>query len=360
MIDNYSDARAAFLAAARERSAQITEHVFDGAKGAQGETLAMDVAVVGDRAAPKALLVVSGAHGLEGLPGSAAQREFLLKGPVVRGGLKLVLVHALNPWGVSHRTRGNEDNVDVNRNFVDFKSPYTHNTAFDAMYPALCPDDWTDDVLERSSEMTSKILKEHGAHFVLNGATAGQRHEPKGTNYGGLEPSWTRKTIEMVVDDNLANCEKVAFIDWHTGFGDYARLFHLCDHEKGSEALDQVASWWGSEAVTSNASAFQGADGEVPKWQGMFSMKLPSMLPKALVAGSVIEFGTFPNNAVRASIMIDRFFRFGRANLSSKSHEELRGLMIRGFFPKDSAWQKEILAQSLAAHCKALEGLAAW
>ena len=47
IYDSYNDARAAFLRAARDRSAALTEHLFQGDKGLQGEALAMDVAVVG-------------------------------------------------------------------------------------------------------------------------------------------------------------------------------------------------------------------------------------------------------------------------------------------------------------------------
>jgi hypothetical protein len=358
--DSYNDARAAFLRAARDRSASPTEHLFQDDKGLQGEALAMDVAVVGDRRAPKALLVVSGAHGLEGLPGSGAQLELLLRGPNVPHDVKIVLVHALNPWGVSHGSRTNEENVDVNRNFVDFSVPYMRNVAYDAIFSALCPDDWTDDALERAGEVTRRIQEEHGAVFLLDGATAGQRHEPTGTNYGGLGPSWTRKTLEAVVQEHLSGCEKVGFVDWHTGFGGYMDLFHVCTHPPGSEALEQVALWWGREAVTRNSAAFPGAGGAVPNWRGMFSMVLPSLLPNAAVAGSVIEFGTFPNVQVRASIMIDRFLRFGRSNRSSVSNDELREQMIAAFAPRDPAWRKAILERSLDVHRKALDGLAAW
>jgi hypothetical protein len=358
--DNYADARTAFLDEAKHRSAVLTEYVFEGSKGTQGETLAMDVAVMGNPRAPKAMLIVSGEHGLEGLPGSGAQLELLRKAPADLGEIKIVLAHAVNPWGVSYGSRANEENVDVNRNFVDFSVPYQRNVSYDATFPALCPDVWTDDTLERAGEIGRQILEEHGARFLLDGVTAGQRHEPTGTNYGGVEPSWTRRTLEAVVEENLAGCEKVGYVDWHTGFGAYSEPFHLCTHPAGSEALEQAAKWWGREAVTSNSEAFQGADGALPNWQGMFAMALPALLPHSAVAGSIVEFGTFPNTEVRTAIMIDRFLRFGRANESSVSTEELREHMLNAFTPRDPVWRTTILERSLDVHLKALNGLAAW
>ncbi|MDB5579289.1 MAG: hypothetical protein JWR80_4465 [Bradyrhizobium sp.] len=358
--DNYADARSAFLAAAKNRGAALYEHVFDGGLGAQGETLAMDVAVMGDPHAPKALLIVSGEHGLEGLPGSAAQLELLLKAPTDLGDVKIVLVHALNPWGISYGSRANEKNVDVNRNFVDFSVSYKHNVSYDVIFPVMCPEDWEDDTLERTAIETQRILEEHGGQFVLDGVTAGQRQEPTGTNYGGLEPSWTRITLEAVVKEHLSQCQKVGYVDWHTGFGAYSELFYLCTHPPGSEALEQAAKWWGREAVTNNSGAFQGAGGALPNWQGMFAMALPALLPDTAVAGSVIEFGTFPNTEVRVALMIDRFLKFGRSNKSSVSDEELRERMLNAFTPRDPVWHKAIIERSLDVHLKALEGLAAW
>ena len=121
-----------------------------------------------------------------------------------------------------------------------------------------------------------------------------------------------------------------------------------------------MASWWGRDAVTRNATAFQGAGGALPKWQGMFATFLPGLIPNAAVAGSVIEFGTFPNAQVRAAIMIDRFLRFGRNNKSSLSRDALRQQMLTAFAPADAAWRAAILARASEAHQKALEGLAAW
>src|SRR3546814_5391864 len=121
---------------------------------------------------------------------------------------------------------------------------------------------------------SQRVLEEHGARFGLTGGTGGQRQEPTGTNYGGTAPSWTRRTLEAVIAEHLAECQKVGYVDWHTGFGDYGEPFFLCTHPAESVAIEQAAKWWGREAVTSHESAFQGANGSLPKWQGMFAMAL--------------------------------------------------------------------------------------
>ena len=57
------------------------------------------------------------------------------------GGTSVVLVHALNPHGFAHRRRVNEDNVDLNRNFVDHAGP-PDDRDYDVVHPLLVPKDW--------------------------------------------------------------------------------------------------------------------------------------------------------------------------------------------------------------------------
>eukprot|EP01032_Pedospumella_encystans_P016815 gene16815-19167_t len=86
-------------------------------RGAQGEELAMDVAVQGPADAAQVLMTTSAVHGIEGFCGSAIQTG-LLHSLSLPPGVAVVHVHAVNPHGFSHARRVNEDNVDLNRNFI--------------------------------------------------------------------------------------------------------------------------------------------------------------------------------------------------------------------------------------------------
>ena len=44
--------------------------------------------------------------------------------------LSIVLLHASNPYGFAWGRRVNEDNVDLNRNFVDFDAPLPENPGY--------------------------------------------------------------------------------------------------------------------------------------------------------------------------------------------------------------------------------------
>ncbi len=71
------------------------------------------------------------------------------------GDLRVVLVHAFNPYGFSWVRRVNEDNVDLNRNFVDWSQPPPANEDYGGLAHLLVPDDGT---TTRSRSTTLQLL----------------------------------------------------------------------------------------------------------------------------------------------------------------------------------------------------------
>src|SRR3546814_15477716 len=104
------------------RGATVVSAVHPTERGAEGEDLAIDIATFGDPDAEKTLFLVSGTHGQEGFVGSALQIAFL-RDLDIPAGLNVVALHALNPWGFSHRSRTAEANMNMNRNFTDYNHP---------------------------------------------------------------------------------------------------------------------------------------------------------------------------------------------------------------------------------------------
>src|SRR3546814_20820083 len=43
-------------------------------------------------------------------------------------------VHLINPWGTSWKRRVNEDNIDLNRNYIDFSRPLPHNPLYETVH----------------------------------------------------------------------------------------------------------------------------------------------------------------------------------------------------------------------------------
>jgi len=124
--EDYHAARDKFLKAAAEIPSAIVKpyEVQDG--------LFIDVVEVpGNK--ERVLMSTSGVHGPEGFAGSAIQTSLLsmvAEVPAVQqlytaaadkgdeGPPTLLFIHAVNPYGFANNRRFNEDNVDLNRNFL--------------------------------------------------------------------------------------------------------------------------------------------------------------------------------------------------------------------------------------------------
>src|SRR5690554_5609679 len=159
---SYALARQRFCQTAREKGADVFTHVHPSLSGPQGEELAVDVACFGPVTATRALLVISGTHGLEGFLGSAAQIAWLKGGTsVLAEDVRVVLVHAINPWGFAHLSRTTENNVDLNRNFIDHDKPLPENPGYGRLHEQLLGAEWS----HASILQAQKIMDDYGAEF---------------------------------------------------------------------------------------------------------------------------------------------------------------------------------------------------
>ena len=327
--DTYAQARHKFLSLASGRAAKIVSVVHPTERGAQGEDLAIDIAIFGDPDAEKTLFLVSGTHGQEGFLGSALQIEFLrdLKMPE---GVNVVALHALNPWGFSHLSRTDEANIDLNRNFGDYAASLAPDELYPVLVGAMCPDDWTEETIDWTG-VRDEIVAKYGFKRMVTVLAGGQVFEPTGLNYVGNGPSWSRKTVTEILPRVFAKSRKIAFIEWHTGLGAFGELSHLCSFEPGSSAYERVFDWMGEAARSSFAATFQLTKGETPSYQGLFSAWLPTTAPQAEWAGLLIEVGTYDNLTVGDAVRMDRWLRFGRGR-SSVPRDEMRGTNLRPGF----------------------------
>ncbi|HET9643745.1 MAG TPA: DUF2817 domain-containing protein, partial [Burkholderiaceae bacterium] len=160
---SYAQAREKFLAAADVADIDVVSHRHP-MLGRDGETLAMDVGRFGAADASRLLIVSSGCHGVEGFGGSGVQLALLGDPEFHREadarGVAVLYIHALNPYGFSCCRRVTHENVDLNRNFVDFSKPLPANPAYDAIAHALVPSHWPPDATNEAVLM--RFVAEHG------------------------------------------------------------------------------------------------------------------------------------------------------------------------------------------------------
>lgn len=349
---NYAMARETFLAAAKSRGLAIESHVNPVGLGAEGEKLAMDIAVLGAMDWPQALIVSSGTHGAEGFCGSGCQLSLLhddiLLRLAERERIALILVHAINPYGFSYLQRTNEDNVDLNRNFLGFDQPYPENPVYDRLHPLLVPDSWP------PSEANEQALSQAQQALTAEerkSLSGGQASHRDGLFYAGQAPAWSNEMVRAMLRRHAATRQAVAWIDLHTGLGPYGH------GEKIFAALDATVTararqWWGMDLMASSSP-----DSVSPRIAGYITQSARQECPTAAITTMTLEYGTRPNDVVRQALRGDAWLR-RHPDASPALRRSIKAALRDAFYIDADDWKGMIIGQFRATMLQTLYGMA--
>lgn len=344
----YAEARQRFTQAARSRGLAVESQVL-GLPGAEGEELALDVVLDGDPRAPRLLMTTSACHGVEGYAGSAIQTGLLLHGQLAREGVAVLHLHALNPHGFSHGRRVTQENVDLNRNVVDFDAPLPSNPGYAQLHPLLLPPQWPP-----STEVEARLAAARealGPRGWQAAVSQGQYEQPLGLYFGGREPTWSHRALRRVLQQHVAGREHLAWIDLHTGLGPSGvgeRIFASIDE---GPALDRARAWWGA-GVT---SVFQGSSNSIPL-HGPIQFALPTSCPGLEHTNLCLEFGTVPLAEMFEALRADHWLH-AHPEADAALAAGIRARIRAAFDPDDDAWREQVWRQGLEVARQAAAGL---
>jgi hypothetical protein len=110
---DYRSARKAFIAACIRAPADSIARVHPAVSGPRGNPLFLDSVALGPRDAGKALLLVAGGDGTEGGMGAGLLSGLLDAGIRPKRDARLVMVPALNPYGLAFGRKENESGIDL-------------------------------------------------------------------------------------------------------------------------------------------------------------------------------------------------------------------------------------------------------
>jgi hypothetical protein len=299
----YAEARAKFLAAAESAGLVVQSHVHP-LPGRDGETLAMDVALAGAPDAAALLIISSACHGVEGYCGSGVQtmllRDAAWRAALAETGVAVLYIHALNPYGFSWWRRTTHENVDLNRNFVDFRAPLPRNAAYDEMAAAIVPPMWPPSA--EIDALTTSYAERHGIAALQAVISGGQYTQPQGLFYGGTEPTWSHLTLRQVLREHARRCQRLGWIDLHTGLGPSGvgeRIFACKDD---AAAIARARAWWGDKVT----SLYDGSSTSAPL-KGLMWMSAYEECPQAEYTGMALEYGTLPIMGMIGALRADQW-----------------------------------------------------
>lgn len=350
---SYAEARERFAEAAAARKLAVESHVLPDLRGAEGETLAMDVALAGDAGSPGLLMLWSATHGIEGHCGSGCQVALLRDDAFVHAideaGAAVLFVHALNPHGFSFGRRVNEDNVDLNRNFRDFAAPAPVNAAYAEIHPLLLPATWPPAPVEEGR--LGAWIGAHGELAFQAALTGGQYAHPDGLFFGGARPTWSNRTLRSVLERHAGTRKRLAVIDFHTGLGPRGHGEKIYNGPAVAADVARAREWWGPEVTsfldgTSSATPLVGINGSA----------VADGCPGVPFASIALEFGTLPLRETFFALRADHWLH-NHPDAAADVRASIRQRMREAFYPDADDWKAQVFAQARTAALTALARL---
>ena len=354
----YAPARQKFLQASVGAGLRVDAQAL-GLRGLEREQLAMDVTLDGDPDAPHLLIVTSACHGVEGHCGSGVQ-VFALHDAEWRekaraAGVAVLYVHALNPHGFSYGRRVTQENVDLNRNFVDFSRPRPVNAAYAALDALLLPAEWPPSPANEA--VLAAWVGQHGLPAYQAAVTGGQYQFEDGLFFGGAAPTWSQRAFRSVLQRQATRARRIGWIDLHTGLGPSGVGERICACRDDAAALQRTRDWWASGGQTPVTSIYDGSSTSA-KLTGLMWSAAYEECPQAEYTGIALEYGTKPFPEVLQALRADHWLH-RHPQAPEALRQVIRQQMRDAFYVDTDHWRIQVVGQARQALFQAVDGLSA-
>lgn len=334
----YQEARHRFLAAAKTAGADVHSYPIDAPSPGQ---LAIDVAVLGVNKTP-AVVISSGVHGVEGFFGSAIQLALFEQRSQATSetNIRYVLIHAVNPFGFSRLRRFNEDNIDLNRNFLSSADRYRGAPeGYAALNRFLNPES-PPSRFEPFKLRALWSIWRHGLRAITASVSGGQYDYPRGLFFGGYGLCNSAQLIQQHCDDWLASSRGIVHIDFHSGLGSFGTYELMLPDSSVFDNYSWYVDTFGADCVEPRTESAGDA------YTGLFGGWMQDHFSSHDYHSVVAEFGTYSLTRVLGAIRAEnRAHHYGCED--SANYQSAKRELLECFCPTDPSWRQQVVESGL-------------
>ncbi len=320
--DNYFEAQKRFIDLSHRLGfpTEIIPHpTFESKEG----PVQVIVAVQGPTECEHVVFITSGVHGTELTAGSGIQLDLMQRYiDNLPATTKVVWVHAVNPAGSVIFTRTDENNVDNNRNSINFSNALPQNPDYEELHDAICAFDVSGEAWDHANSQIKAYTNKNGAGALTQKVLKGQYTEPMGLFYGGNQTTWCTRNLQNVIARYGAGAKSATIIDLHTGVGPcgFCEVMDLSS-KPGDEVEWNLIGGFMCDAID------------------LLDVSVP---PTKLI----LEFGTVPFEQVLDAHRRDNWLKRNRATAAPELKREIQQELKDVLFVDTPEWCEALLNQS--------------
>ena len=347
--NSYEEIRAHLGELTKELGVEISSYAVDEADGLYIDSFYLPSS--GDKT--NLVVLTTGVHGMEGYIGATMldvffQEVYPTLDPANTG---VLVVANVNPYGMKYFRRYNENNVDLNRNFIlDWNS---FDLSSDKEYPKV------DNFLGPTGKIGNGLWHEvgfylslaktaitQGADTVSDALLTGQYEYPQGVYYGGNGDEASTVYLKDVFSQCLdSDYENIVHIDIHSGYGPrYNMVIFNSVYETMNEKESQEAFGY-DYVIAYDSESFYATTGDTTDF---FYRLAEQKQSEAELYSTCFEFGTigdeFFDTILSLKYTIDENQNHWYPTDNKLTEQIIHENYMELYYPTETAWREKTVA----------------
>ena len=360
-FDEYDEVRAHFLDTVKAFEDAGVEYELDSYEIDYEDGLYIDSLYIPSKEEQTNLVVLTtGVHGMEGYIGSVMLDVFWQEvyPDLDKNDTGILVIANVNPYGMKYHRRYNENNVDLNRNFIiDWNDwDMSVNKEYPKVESLLSPKKSMKNAFWHEVGFYGSLVKNvvsEGANTISDALLGGQYEYPQGVYFGGLGDQESTTYLKGVFEKTLQGAyENIVHIDVHSGYGPrYNMVIFNSVYETMNEA--ETKALFGYDNVISyDSESFYATTGDTTDFYYRLKDKMGA---DTELFSTCFEFGTigdsFLDSVISMKYTVEENQNHWYPTKNKTMQEIVKERYQELFYPTEKEWREKTVAD-FAQACK--------
>ena len=299
------------------------------------------------------ILLTTGVHGMEGYIGSVMLDVFFeeIYPTLDTENTGILIVANVNPYGMKYKRRYNENNVDLNRNFIEDWDSFdlASNTVYPEVVNFLQPEGKMGNAFWHEVGFYLSLAREaivSGADTVSDALLTGQYEYSNGVYYGGTGDEKSTAYLKGVFRECLnSEYENIVYVDIHSGYGPrYNMIIFNSAQDKTTEA--EAREMYGYDYIVAvDSEDFYPTTGDTNDY--FYRLKNSMESDKELYS-TCFEFGTLGDSFIDSILSLKYTVDENRQHWYPTDNEITEAVVRENyyelFYPTETKWREKTVA----------------
>ena len=298
------------------------------------------------------IVLTTGVHGMEGYIGSVMLDVFFeeIYPTVNTENTGILIVANVNPYGMKYMRRYNENNVDLNRNFIEDWDSFdrSSNKEYPKVVSFLQPTGKMGNALWHEVGFYLSLAKEAiftGAGTISDALLTGQYEYADGVYYGGNGDEKSTTYLKGVFADCLdGEYENIVHIDIHSGYGPRYNMVIFNSVQDPTTEEEAKAMFGYDYIIATDSEDFYATFGDTTDY--FYRLANSKNTDKSLYS-TCFEFGTigdgFFDSILSLKYTVDENRNHWYPSENGVTNEMVKENYYELFYPTETEWRQKTI-----------------